>query len=111
MYYPCSENKGADQLPCYCEADLRLFFRLCKSFVFSWGGSFVAVAKLNIKTKDGYDKAVEFSNALASQRSDKYFDSAYNSKTKWTATMINLSLYVFLHLSYVHLIFLSNCYL
>ena len=26
MYYPCSENKGADQLRSYCEADLRLFF-------------------------------------------------------------------------------------
>ena len=30
MYYPCSENKGADQLRGYCEADLRLYFRLCK---------------------------------------------------------------------------------
>ena len=25
MYYPCSENNGADQLRGYCEADLRLF--------------------------------------------------------------------------------------
>ena len=25
MYYLCSENKGADQLPGYPEADLRLF--------------------------------------------------------------------------------------
>ena len=23
LYYPCSENKGADQLCSYCEADLR----------------------------------------------------------------------------------------
>ena len=29
FYYPCSENKGADQLRSYCEADLRLCFRLC----------------------------------------------------------------------------------
>ena len=29
MYYLCSENKGADQLRSYCEADLRLCFRLC----------------------------------------------------------------------------------
>ena len=28
MYYPCSENKGADQLRSYCEADLRLCFWL-----------------------------------------------------------------------------------
>ena len=29
MYYPCSENKGADQLRGYREADLRLCFRIC----------------------------------------------------------------------------------
>ena len=28
LYYPCSENKGADQLRGYREADLRLCFRL-----------------------------------------------------------------------------------
>ena len=26
LHYPCSENKGADQLRSYCEADLRLSF-------------------------------------------------------------------------------------
>ena len=31
----CSENKGADQLRGYCEADLRLCFRICKMLVFS----------------------------------------------------------------------------
>ena len=29
LYYPSSENKGADQLRSYCEADLRLCFRIC----------------------------------------------------------------------------------
>ena len=29
LYYLCSKNKGADQLP-LCEADLRLCFRICK---------------------------------------------------------------------------------
>ena len=33
--YPCSENKGADQLHDYCETDLRLCFRICKMLVFS----------------------------------------------------------------------------
>ena len=28
LYYPCCENKGADQLRSYCEADLPLCFRL-----------------------------------------------------------------------------------
>ena len=39
LYYPCSENKGADQLRSYCEADLRLCFRLSRLLVFPCGGS------------------------------------------------------------------------
>ena len=39
LYYPYSENKGADQLRGYREADLRLCFRLCKKPVFSRRGS------------------------------------------------------------------------
>ena len=35
MYYPYMENKGADQLGGYCEADLRLCFRICKKPVSS----------------------------------------------------------------------------
>ena len=35
MYYLCSENKGADQLRGYREADQRLCFRICKKPVFS----------------------------------------------------------------------------
>ena len=35
LNYPYSENKGTDQLRYYCEADLRLCFRICKSLVFS----------------------------------------------------------------------------
>ena len=34
LYYLCSENKGADQLRGYREADLRLCFRICKTLVF-----------------------------------------------------------------------------
>ena len=41
LYYPSSENKGADQLRGNREADLRLCFRLCRLLVFPWGGSFV----------------------------------------------------------------------
>ena len=35
LHYLCSENKGADQLRGYREADLRLCFRICKMLVFS----------------------------------------------------------------------------
>ena len=31
LYYPYSENKGANQLRSYCTADLRLCFRICKN--------------------------------------------------------------------------------
>ena len=40
LYYPSSENKGADQLRSYCKADLRLCFRLCRLLVFPCSGSF-----------------------------------------------------------------------
>ena len=40
MYYLCSENKGADQLRGYREADLRLCFHICKKLVFSRRGSY-----------------------------------------------------------------------
>ena len=35
LYYTCSENKGADQLSGYREADLRLCFGICKKPVFA----------------------------------------------------------------------------
>ena len=41
LYYPSSENKDADQLRGYHEADLRLCFRLCRLLVFPRGGSFI----------------------------------------------------------------------
>ena len=43
MNYPCSENKGADQLCGYREADLRLCFRICKKPVFSRRGSYIYI--------------------------------------------------------------------
>ena len=41
LYYPSSENKGADQLRSYCEADLRFCFRLGRLLIFPCGGSFI----------------------------------------------------------------------
>ena len=35
LYYPCSENKGADQLHSYCEADVCLCFCICGILVLS----------------------------------------------------------------------------
>ena len=41
MFYPYSDNKGADQLRGYREADLRLCFRLCRLLFFPCGGSYM----------------------------------------------------------------------
>ena len=41
LYYTSSENKGADQLRGYREADLRLCFRLCRLLVFPCSGSHI----------------------------------------------------------------------
>ena len=40
LYYPNSENKGADQLRGYREADLRLCFRISENPFFSRRGSY-----------------------------------------------------------------------
>ena len=34
IYHPVNENKSADQLCSYCEADLRLCFCICRALVF-----------------------------------------------------------------------------
>ena len=60
LYYPCSENKGADQL--------RLCFRICKKPVFSRRGSYadcgkvfaVAYLSVNMYNKPGFDMEVVF---------------------------------------------------
>ena len=40
LNYTCGENKGADQLRSCCEADLRLWFRICRLLVFPCDGSY-----------------------------------------------------------------------
>ena len=54
LYYPSSENKGADQLRGYREVDLRLCFRLCRLLVFPRGGSYVYQPAGYIVTNFGF---------------------------------------------------------
>ena len=54
MYYPSSENKGADQLRGYREADLRLCFCLCRLLVFPCGGS--VIAKITSEEKKNFSE-------------------------------------------------------
>ena len=49
MYYPCSENKGADQLRGYRESDLPLCFRICKKSRFSHNEAHIICINLEIK--------------------------------------------------------------
>ena len=44
LYYPCSENNGADQLRNYCEADLRLCFSHMQIVGFPMHGSNLIVS-------------------------------------------------------------------
>ena len=46
LYSLCSENKGANQLRGYREADLRLCYRICKKPLFSQRGSLILPAGL-----------------------------------------------------------------
>ena len=48
LHNPCGENKGADQLRSYREADLRLCFRICEKPVFSRHGSNKTSAYMNL---------------------------------------------------------------
>ena len=47
LYFPSSENKGADQLCSYCTADLRLCFRIYTNHVSSSHGSYVSQQDLS----------------------------------------------------------------
>ena len=59
MCYPCSENKGADQLRSHCAADLRLCFRICKKPVFSQRGSFLCVPRFGYVVFDSIETMEE----------------------------------------------------
>ena len=45
LYYPCSENKGADQLRSYCEADLCLCFAYADCW-FSCASAHILLSKM-----------------------------------------------------------------
>ena len=46
MYYPCSENKGADQLRGNREADLRLWFGICRLLIFHEGAQILMILQI-----------------------------------------------------------------
>ena len=57
MYYPCSENKGPDQLRGYREADLRLCFRICRLLVFPMR-RLIRFEKKKSVVRGFYDKSI-----------------------------------------------------
>ena len=64
MYYPSSENKGADQLRGYREADLRLCFRICRLLVFPRGGSYKEVDDERIRMEAELIKFFSMANVM-----------------------------------------------
>ena len=75
LYYPCSQNKGADQLRnqlrSNCEADLRRCFRLSRLLVFPCGGSFIS-REGSLKTGDRILTVNDFSVVSLNLRSTCY---------------------------------------
>ena len=74
LYYLCSENKGADQLRGYREADLRLCFRICKKPVFLRCGS-ITVGRILLRDYCGANTdecscIIEFIKRVEEKRSD-----------------------------------------
>ena len=82
LYYPSSENKGADQLLSYCEADLRLCFRLCRLLVFPWGGSITDIVYM-------LSRDIEFSYAPV---------SVMGIETKFENSIENRNVHMYEHL-------------
>ena len=63
MFYSCSENKGADQLHGYREADLRLCFRICKKPVFQRCGSYKK-SMVNMESKLWFSAITNWSHVM-----------------------------------------------
>ena len=51
MYYPCSKNKGADQLQGNCKADLRLCFFAYADCWFSHEAAYIYITVFETYTK------------------------------------------------------------
>ena len=82
LYYPCSENKGADQLRCNREADLRLCFRIYRLLVFPCGGSYCIVYEpSNEKTNNSDINQAQSKLAYTFTEAEKNLE-IYVAKTK-----------------------------
>ena len=53
LYYPCSENKGADKLSGYCAADLCLCFRKYKRQFSHDVAQIAKLTDINLKNRQG----------------------------------------------------------
>ena len=62
LYYLCSENKGADQLRGYREADLRLCFRYAKSRFSHDAAQYKILIKVNGPYLFGMDPFISLTN-------------------------------------------------
>ena len=86
VYYPCSENKDADQLRSYCEADLCLCFRIGKTTIFSLHGSYQYMSYPMISTAFFSDGSNIISPAIGS-----HVPSAATILTCWRPAASRLS--------------------
>ena len=67
LYYPSGENKGADQLRGFREADLCLCFQICKNPVFSRRSSYLSEHKSDIEEQNLPSMGIQVEKCLYSE--------------------------------------------
>ena len=75
----CSENKGADQLRGYREADLRLCFRICKSLVFSHAAHLKTYMVGNSEEMSSHDQKYFCLNIFIQINENKHINIVHNN--------------------------------
>ena len=94
MCYQCSENKGADQLRGYHEADLRLCFRIWKKPVFLRRGSHCFEGEILVLIVPVPGNCLYFSNVF-----DKYdlqsIDGEVTNEIYFSTSLVKKSIFEF----------------
>ena len=107
LYYPCSENKGADQLRGYREADMRHIF-----LVFAYAKSRFSHEAAHLK---GTSNRLTMSYPKLSYDSRKLYRVCYSLCMKMASTFIrlyngNLVIYCFIIYHFYHFFIICNIY-
>ena len=90
LYFPSSENKGADQL-----RSLRLCFRICKTLVFSWCGSSVDLARPDVSIWNYLHVWLLFFNEPLRYKTTRDYKFPPVSVPGGELSLVNYSVYIY----------------